>query len=95
MNAYKFTGIINEFSYIAAPHDASFHQTLYIIQNKFSMSVKEMKGYLAERGVDFSDCFEKSDLRKRIEAVLRGEIAVKEVAKAVSSSFLLCTTHFL
>ena len=28
------------------------------------MSVKEMKAYLTERGVDFADCFEKSDLKK-------------------------------
>ena len=43
------------------------------------MSVKDMKKYLADRGVNFTDCFEKSDLRRRIDAVLRGEVAASVI----------------
>ena len=49
------------------------------------MNVKEMKTYLTEKGVDISDCFEKSDLKKRIEQVLKGEISIKMTSSSAAS----------
>ena len=62
-----------------------------------TMSVKELKKTLKEQGIDFSDCFEKSELKKRLKdandgkrvpRVAKGGVSQADVARRAAAAHL-------
>lgn len=62
-----------------------------------SMSIKELKTEMKQRGIDYSDCFEKSELKqrlkdandgKRVPRVAKGGVSQADVARRAAAAHL-------